>query len=163
MDEVGIMDYVKMLERYELQDETIMTFGAFSILWCQYEQAYFESNFNYKDLEKWVSSLECTKNIGFWYERIREETKQYMGYVNADSIQNRIFSVKNKGKPTYRDSIEKFLDGSEFCLIGCFLYIKRIRDNMFHGLKSVYSLDNQRSMINAICGMLNEVLENDHY
>lgn len=114
MDEVGIMDYVKMLERYELQDETIMTFGAFSILWCQYEQAYFESNFNYKDLEKWVSSLECTKNIGFWYERIREETKQYMGYVNADSIQNRIFSVKNKGNQHTEIRLKSFWMGLNF-------------------------------------------------
>lgn len=153
-----------LLERYEISEDTIITIGEFSILWCRFEQVYFSMNATSIKLSKLANQIQIDKKFSELYTSVKSNSIKYLGCTDELTIQNRIYSERNPGKDDERQHIYNFLNGnsSQTDWIGCLLYIQRIRNNLFHGLKELYSLNDQKEMFISICELLNYILVKEH-
>lgn len=149
-----------MLERYRIKDDMIKSVGEFSILWCQFEQCFFDADATTNKLQKWAESKDCDKELIAQCEKVKDATIEYMPEISKKAIQERIFSEKNHGTLEQRNIIYDFLT-KETTLIGCILYIYRIRNNFFHGLKDIYRLNDQNEMFVQINTLLNRILKKE--
>ena len=154
-----------LLERYCINEETIKTIGEFSILWCRFEEVFFDRNASFSKIREWSKKLIINDELRSLYDSVKLSAIKYLTVIDEESIQERIFSKQHPGKPFEIDPILDFLnpEGSKQDWIGCMIYIQRIRNNLFHGLKSIYSLDDQRNMFIEICKLLDYILKQHHY
>lgn len=150
-----------MLEQYDLNPDTIFIIGGFSILWCQFEQRYFDSEAKTRKLFEWANRQTINDIIIDLCSCVRNEANEYLGKMDMDSIRQRIYSETNQGSQEHRAQIHSFLenDDSETHFIGCMLFIQRIRHNLFHGLKGIYTLNSQKKMFDSINKLLDYILQ----
>lgn len=140
----NILDYVST--------KTISIIGEFSIWWGQFELIVFQNNLKTYDLIKWSNSIELDNtNINELCNDIRNRAVDFLTNINDCTIRDKLYSEKNNGNSTQRKLILDFLSNkSDNQFAGCMLFIERIRNNLFHGLKDIYSFNNQSEIFISI-------------
>lgn len=149
-----------LVERYGLNEGILISIGQFSILWCQFEQYFFDSDAKQWKIIKWAENYPVDEVLLACCENVRSSSSTYLCDTGMLTITNRIYSESNQGNEETQKFIYNFLNriDPETTLKGCMLYIQRIRDNLFHGLKAVYSLNDQKYMFDTINKFLNYIL-----
>lgn len=150
-----------MLEQYYgLEKETIYTLGEFSILWCYFEQKIFNSEANPSKMLNWARRQEFTFELITLCENIKEKAIIYLNGIDDTTIETRIYSLNRLPNDEHHKLISDFLKGNtDNSLLGCSLFILRIRNNMFHGIKDIFTLNDQREMFMGINAFLQFILE----
>lgn len=150
-----------MLEKYYgLKEETIYTIGEFSVLWCYFEQVIFNSEVNPFKMLNWAKRQELTSELIALCKNIKEKANIYLNDIDDATIEIKIYSVNRPPSDEHRKLILDFLEGeSDNPLLGCSLFILRVRNNMFHGLKDIFTLDKQREMFLGINEFLQFILK----
>ena len=147
---------IKILKE-NLSDDIVKEIGKFTILWAEFEKRYCNNDCNsvkiwdfansYQVDEKLLRNLSiCLKGRVDLYE---ESVNVYVRY-NLVPSGARIPSEKDLG------IIQNFIEKDSNLIVGAFLSIYRIRNNLLHGLKCLKELDNQIELFKA----MNNVLEN---
>ena len=154
-----------LIDRYGINNDTVSIIGEFSILWCRFEQVYFSMHVTSAKLIDLANQIQNDDELSSLYDSLKSTSVKYLQNTDAPIIMNRIFSERNPGKEQDREQIYEFLNGdsSNPNWPGCMLYIQRIRNNLFHGLKDIYSLDKQKEMFTSICKLLNYILDSDNF
>ena len=149
-----------MLEQYySLEKETIYTLGEFSILWCYFEQSIFNSEANPSKMLNWAKRQESTSELITLCENIKEKAIIYLNDLDETTIITRIYSENRPPNNEHRKLISDFLESNtDNPLLGCSLFILRIRNNMFHGVKDIFTLNDQREMFMGINAFLQFIL-----
>ena len=150
------------VERYYCELETIQIIGEFSILWCRFEQVFFGAKAFPGKVEEYSDSIVQSEENKQLYSSLKQAATDYLLSIDEGTIRSRIYSEENKGNENRRMHIYRFLNDESLDWVGCLLFIERIRDNLFHGLKDVYSLNHQKEMFIAICKLLDYFLKEVH-
>ncbi|MHB8130077.1 MAG: hypothetical protein ACYDEX_13875 [Mobilitalea sp.] len=143
-------------ENYEVEVDTVFTIGEFSIFWCQFEQVVFDAEANTIKILSWAETFEDSiidrGELTLLCANIRKYATKYLKNTEMATIQERVYSLKNQGNSTHQKLIYEFLNNSssEIHFLGCMLYIQRIRNNLFHGLKGIFTLNSQKEMFDSI-------------
>ncbi|MBB5336119.1 hypothetical protein [Pectinatus brassicae] len=83
-----------------------------------------------------------------------------MKHIDDQTIETRIYSENRQPNVQQKKLISDFLEGkADNPLPGCSLFILRIRNNMFHGLKDIYTLNEQQEMFIGINSFLKFILK----
>ena len=153
------------LDEYNISKATIESVGAFTILWCQFEQYKFDSNANTSKIKEYANTFDLDADLKTLVLAlaVKEESRRYLGTTDAERLKDRIYSEQNQGRPEDVQAVLDFLNvfSKRLNFTGCLLYIQRIRNNLFHGLKDIYTLDRQRKMIDAISELIYYLLNKD--
>jgi len=150
------MEKINLIEYWMLENETILEIGKFSILWGCFEWKYFDNN--------------CNKNkIDNYAKKINNENAELL--VLCYNIINKLRSLYNHDSNTIIERLHSGIMSSEIekCLktdcsdklsiIQGTLYIcYRVRNNMFHGEKCEFFLNEQKDLFKKINFLLNQLL-----
>jgi len=151
-------------KKHGIHNDTILAIGQFSVLWCWFEHDVFDTHLIPKDLKAWAKIYFYKKasdpQLKSLCESVRYSSKDYLGKIDEQLIRDRIYSPINQGKDDEHDAIHAFFEDN-FSLdyfIGCLLYIHRIRNNLFHGLKGLHTLNCQKEIFDSINALLIYIL-----
>ena len=146
----------EQINHYGIQTETIASIGQFAVLWGMVEEKYFDKCCTAPKLKK-TTVVNNTKSIVSFAEDIKKEMVTFFG---PREITNRlrprekeIVLVKNVSQFLENDEItddDKTLAAVYICY--------RVRNNMFHGEKAFWLLDQQKTLIDSCSRFLNELL-----
>ena len=154
------------LDEYYISKPTIEAVGVFTILWCQFEQYKFNTNASTPKIREYANTFDLSVDLKALVLAlaVKRESNIYLGTSDPERLRDRIYSAENRGKAEDVQAVLDFLDGfsKQLNFTGCLLYIQRIRNNLFHGLKDIYTLDRQRKMINAISELIYYLLNKDN-
>ena len=167
-------DHIKEYIAASIDEKTRLLVSDFAVLWNRYESELFDSNYTFNKLKKTNGVFDTKikdkinenvkKRVKSCYDRFiwyLSETRRYNvndAHVIADAFNIRIHGnndVKGYEFDNY-DDFEKlyrtpFIEKKYLFLL---LIVGRVRNNMFHGIKNVYFLD-ERADLFKIC---NEIL-----
>lgn len=156
MKEQTYIGYVHM------DNKTIFEVGRFSILWNIFEDVICNCNCNGAKI------LEVTQKITTAdpFIRLAEEFKKRaagLGCGVEDYVTTKIYPVQRARRSNLDIAdMEKVIEFINFdgtaVLEGGLLAIRRIRNNMFHGLKGHSELDGQIDLFKAVNTVLEEVI-----
>ena len=152
------------VNQYGISNETISVIGEFSILWCAFEREFFSNNATSAGIQHWAEHCPVTGDLLVLCEKLRTVSVEYLKIIDIHTIRYRLYSDKDNGKPERIELILQFLENSnEHSVVpGCFIFIQRIRNNLFHGLKDIHTLNDQKAMFQAICDILDYTLNTEH-
>ena len=150
----------KLYLKYGFQPETVTVIGEFTICWNQFELQYCETfakpqkilNLDFSQLADSLSPLVTTfkSELLLWFKLVNVA-------VDDDGVKRVMFSINNDGKQ-YRDGIVKYLSSDSTDINLCLLCIERIRNNLLHGLKDVYRLDEQAALLQSAVNILAKII-----
>ena len=126
----------------ELNEQTVMEIGKFTILWNIFEKEKWENDCNTDKLAKLVSR----RNTNINWQNLATTLTERRDLYNEDTPRyiNERLSLGRGIKEIEKICIRDFINSSgQTSLIGGLLAIYRIRNNMFHGLKDWTELDSQ--------------------
>jgi len=141
--------------------DVILEIGKFCVLWSIFENDKCDNDCNIEkllSLENSISDIDPDKITrlaislqGRVDMSLRGE--ELVGYIVEPE------KAKRKMPAEKRTKMGQFLasDGQE-SLAGCLIAIYRIRNNMFHGLKRLESLNSQIELFRAMNGVLEELI-----
>ena len=145
-------------ENYGVTAQTINAIGRFTINWFLFENQYLKNHASFDA----IYSL----NLGI-FDYSNEETdfkENLVGYLNTrysqideKAIMEALFTDDKKSEQIRR--ILSYLCNKEESINTCVFCIYRIRNNMFHGEKAIWSINNQLELIESATNLL-EVFTN---
>ena len=140
--------------------ETIEAIGCFTITWNLFEHNYMKN----KGSETAISELsfspideENTIVLNELIESFRRSLLDYYRFDQQVSDDHSIIEIFYHSKITGRShvlQIKDFLNFENSDLKACLYAICRIRNNLLHGEKDIYSIDGQRNIINTASEIL---------
>lgn len=151
------------LDRYGIQPETVQSIGTFSILWCQFEQAFFEKSAYPNKIVKWARANEADEAALELCRAVRTAAQDALE-LNADDSHDDagdlVFGEQYTGADKHQNLVIEFLLASdeEMLFGGCLLFIHRVRGNLFRGTEEIRGLDDQRGLFDAINVLLDACL-----
>lgn len=145
-----------LIKGVELEEETVLEIGKFTILWGLFEEKYCENGNTSNQLEDVYSQIPIAitlQNVFAQTLQNRREITRERNYVD-NGIH---YAAGRPTKKAHKDMMKAFVDKSldENTNIGCLLVIRRIRNNVAHGLKDIKDLNGQLTLFKA----MNDVLE----
>jgi len=142
-------------EKYGVSKQSLIKVGEFSVLWSLFEQRYFHSKADINEIEVFSSRVIIDALLQTKIINLQLSARDYLGVVDMDVVKDRVFSMDNPGSASHREAIFQYLSlSNQINLFGCLLFIYRIRNNFFHGLKDISRLDDQKDLF----GNINEIL-----
>ena len=133
----------------ELNIETVLEIGKFTILWNIFEKEKCRNNCNGDELAKLIcrkSTNQNWQNLAIALVRRRDLYRE-----NTISYINDGLSLGRGLKEIEKICIKDFINSNgQTSLIGGLIAIHRIRNNMFHGLKIWTDLDNQIELFKSL-------------
>ncbi len=154
------MGQIQYIKEHFVDEETILTLGTFTVLWAQFELEYCDKFASPSKIHDLMKEYHPNTKLCSLYVDIKTKALEYIGKYNKDTIAKRVYSTTNGGRPQYIARIKCFLETSDLDFDGCMLFIERIRNNLLHGEKDIYTLPEQKDMFDAINTLLNEILIN---
>ncbi len=148
-----------LVKNIQISEDTLIEIGKFSVLWNMLEKKFFNYNLGIAQIKEKI------KTISFDCESVRklkdaindrklalnvEKWKDYYDYHIEDENAHHLLEE-------YKSEIIDFIENNNNNTYGCLLFIYKIRNNLFHGLKDVYDLDNQVGLFRAINGVLEKI------
>ncbi len=150
-----------------IDDKIIFEIGKFTILWNMFEREC-KCNASTENIKEYLYdkvNKYDDKIFGDFVKTIKERAKKSCGgdnYLNTYILtklyptdDNRARVGRNEKKEEVPIVQKFFINSNKENMVGAFLAIKRIRNNMFHGLKEQFFLEFFES-INAV---LQKILE----
>lgn len=145
-------------------DETLSLVSDFAILWNLYEDELYGENYKPSKLKNMIGIFDIvnrddiTSDINLLFCRLKDyiASKHSFGYssvVNAFSI--RIGKDINESELRFIMQSDSCIDKLNFLL----LIAARVRNNMFHGIKGVYDLKNQKELFRVCNSVLKMAID----
>lgn len=158
---------------YVIDDSVLITIGEFATLWGMFESRYFYNDASGSKILSWpgldLFLLRDEEQLSFYAEKFRIQLLKWFehrGYqLSPGSVKAILLSKKaedilsSHGKRPEKleerlASIVAYLNGEYKDMHECLYCISRVRDNMFHGLKSAAYLDTQQELIQSASDVL---------
>lgn len=144
-------------------NETLSLVSDFAILWNLYEDELYGTNYNPRDLRDEISELgimnrdDIIHDIDLLFDRLK-------AYLNSKSIFNfrdviRAYSIRYKD--IHEGELENIMRGNNCIdkLNFMLLIAARVRNNMFHGIKGVCDLKNQKELFRVCNSVLKMTID----
>lgn len=147
--------------QYSLKEETIFEIGKFAILWNQFECLYCNTDCTIPRIKQIAKSIDINPHL---QKQLAEVLTSHDIYQEHLGIIELLYPENAKRSKLEYDetSITSFYkqQGDDPVLTeGCLLTIRRIRNNMMHGLKSIACLDVQIELFRAANAVLDDILK----
>ncbi len=146
------------IESHCIDNDTITSIGQFAVLWGMLEQEYFDKGCTNKKLQS-MSIASFNADMVARATEIKNNLVSYYGSV--DTVAEKL-CIRNGDKKAFYDKVIQLLEDRSIdekdrihaavCL--CF----RIRNNLFHGEKTFWVLNQQKGIIDSCSGFLNALL-----
>ena len=149
------------IKNVNLTREIIHQIGKFAVLWNVFEDEKCDNNCNNYKLQKIAESVTSINPI-----TLENFARALQGRVDilSNGIEEYVEYVLIPSDAHGRNSkhaveIKRFIESNgQESLAGGLMAIYRIRNNMFHGLKELSSLDGQIELFKAMNKMLEEIV-----
>lgn len=142
-----------------LKNETVLEIGKFAILWNCFEKEYCNNNCKAAVIREKANLIQIDIGTQAKFADVINKRRIKLGQSITEYITNGLHGENAHGSPeTDMNTMCKFLEKCgdyDELVCGCLLVIRRIRNNMMHGLKAVSELDKQIELFRSA----NEVLE----
>ena len=142
-----------------LKNETVLEIGKFAILWNCFEKEYCNNNCKAAVIREKANLIQIDIGTQANFADVLNKRRIILGQSITEYITNGLHGENAHGSPeTDMNTMCKFLEQCgdyDELVCGCLLVIRRIRNNMMHGLKAVSELDKQIELFRSA----NEVLE----
>lgn len=142
-----------------LKNETVLEIGKFAILWNCFEKEYCNNNCKAAVIREKANLIQIDIGTQAKFADVINKRRIKLGQSITEYITNGLHGENAHGSPeTDMNTMCKFLEQCgdyDELVCGCLLVIRRIRNNMMHGLKAVSELDKQIKLFRSA----NEVLE----
>lgn len=156
-----------------IDDSVLITIGEFATLWGMFESHYFDNDASGSKILSWpglnLFLLRDEEQIFFYAEKFRIQLVKWFDHqrysLSSGSVKAVLLSKKaeevlsSHGKrpeklEKHLESVVAYLKGENKDMHECLYCISRVRDNMFHGLKSAAYLDTQQELIQSASDVL---------
>ena len=147
----------------EVSTETVLEIGKFATLWNWFENAKCKNHCTVGKVSSVAEGLRLDRGLLVNFSNVLGHRVELLAGGNATKyVIERLDSTDPRKRLSSRDvsAIEGFIDmsgGEQDITRGALLAIYRIRNNMFHGMKGVWDLDNQIEIFRAANAILEEV------
>lgn len=154
-----------LINRADINEKTILEIGRFTILWNIFEDIKCDCNCTYEKIKNAVNSVNN-------YTPFRELRKEFENRAEmsrcciSDYVRTRLYPddvrarIHGQATNDYMPRVIEFLNSDgESVYDGALLAVWRIRNNMFHGLKSHQELNAQVELFKAMSAVLDEVIK----
>ena len=149
-----------------LRCETVESIGRFTIVWNLFEHHYMGNNAHeagiYKLPLSFIDDID-TPEINTLIENYRTAVRHYFNVdyrdLNDEMISRVFYPSRKSGR--YSSEIKDFFDYRNNSFKACLCSICRIRNNMLHGEKDVYSINYQIDIIIAATEILSYLVKDD--
>ncbi len=142
-----------------LENETVLEIGKFAILWNCFEKEYCNNNCKAAVIREKANLIQIDIGTQANFADVINKRRIILGQSITEYITNGLHGKNAHGSlETDMNTMCKFLEQSgdyDELVCGCLLVIRRIRNNMMHGLKAVSELNKQIELFRSA----NEVLE----
>ena len=142
-----------------LKNETVLEIGKFATLWNCFEKEYCNNNCKAAVIREKANLIQIDIGTQAKFADVINKRRIKLGQSITEYITNGLHGENAHGSPeTDMNTMCKFLEQCgdyDELVCGCLLVIRRIRNNMMHGLKAVSELDKQIELFRSA----NEVLE----
>lgn len=147
-----------LIKGYDLQNETVLEIGKFSILWNCFEHNWCGNNCNSDKIKSIVKSLQFDMEKQAQFADVLNKRRNWFGQLETDYVRDSLHP--SNARASTEDDMQIMLqflaqEGDDL-LCGCLLVIYRIRNNLMHGIKLLEELDGQIELFRAA----NDILEN---
>ena len=146
-----------------VDDETCSAIGHFSIIWAQFENYFFNNNYNANSSKGIIvrDSESISKEL---INNIKNALVKYGEEPNSEGCDwLKRLSVRDN-EPHYNQLILDFLKHNSLCkkeqILACIYIAARIRNNLLHGLKDFFTLNNQIEIFKSLYLFLKALIEN---
>ena len=144
----------KYINSTGIDDNTRRLISDFTILWNRYEKELYNNSYSPKKLRNTIEKYNysyCSILISNCFEEMTKYIEKKTKY-SADELSSYFNMRSNDIK---RDELERIMNGKNDIDKLCFLLLiaARVRNNMFHGLKELKELNNQRKLF-EICNIV---------
>ena len=158
--ETGLFDlFDEWNSLYGIQEDTVSAIGYFTIVWNMFENLYMNKHANEKKIIEDNYLIEMSESqdpdlnnlIGrYRIEALKSISKDEDSLNTSDIIQ--YFYHNSPGK--YISEYLSFFRGEDANLSYCLGSICRIRNNLLHGEKTIFSINQQKELIGAAADIL---------
>ena len=151
---------LNIIENYCIQNETITAIGQFAVLWGMVEEQYFDKFCKEQKIER-IEIVKVSDSTVALAKGIKTALISHYGVQNTNSIYEylRLRKTVSVASKIVRQFIEcEGCPEKEMVRAALFICF-RIRNNMFHGEKVFWCLNEQKELIDACSGFLNALLE----
>ncbi len=141
----------------EINDNTIMELGKFTVLWNMFEENFCSNNCNPSKIKEVASEILLNDEAIKEFADVLNKRRGLFQQEIIDYIKTGLYpNGAHQGKDEDNEMMQQFMkQNGEYINYGCLLAINRIRNNLLHGLKCVSELDNQIELFKAV----NKILE----
>lgn len=146
-----------------VDDETCSAIGHFSIIWAQFENYFFNNNYNANSSKGIIvrASESISKEL---INNIKNALVKYGEETNPEGCDWLAKLSVRDNEPHYNQLIQGFLDGDSLCkeyqILACIYIAARIRNNLLHGIKDVFTLDKQVEIFKSLYDFLQALIVN---
>lgn len=138
----------------DVKSNVVLEIGKFTMLWNLFELRFFGRNFRFEDIGK----INLYQKLSMDYLVIIKEAIFLKNKSNnIDDIIER-FSIRDNEKKYIIENNLVASDEPEKIIMLIILLIYRIRNNMFHGLKDIYSIEEQEELFKVASDFLERIL-----
>lgn len=164
------------INNYSYNKETILEIGKFAVMWNFFEYDKFNKECEVSKIKDYVAKLNITEELVAKCYDLRDKLRDYLMWheiVDVKTIWKKFYTKKKKVKNNdgswqlikpINDYVFEYLNNIPLkniqLLEGCLYVCLRLRNNLFHGVKLYYSLDDQIEIFKALNNLLEEILKN---
>ena len=147
---------------HRLREETVLEIGRFSILWSIFENQYCRMKCTSVVLAEIAPTLTIDPAARTRFAEVLRCRCGLQELLSADYVR---FSLHPSGSRLSSEDeqmrMQQFIEqsGNELTL-GCLLIVRRLRNNLMHGLKFPDELDGQLELFRAMNGVLEHLSRN---
>ena len=147
-----------ILKGNQIYEKTIFEIGKFSILWSMLENEIFGCHLKMSNIKDQINKMSYDEDSVRKLKIVINDRKLKLNVDVWKYTKDHLELPESNKLGDYKNDVINFIDNDEINIYGCLLFITKIRNNLLHGPKGVYDLDNQLELFKAI----NDVLENIH-
>jgi len=144
----------------QLKSKTIKIVAGFTLLWNLFEGFLCENNANVSTFEDITQDLKSTPKLE---KAVSKSITFYRARYVQDQEMKYIFNGLCFRNGDRKEHVKSVLKGDIFGIndkvLALLIIAYRIRNNLFHGLKSVYNWDDQAKNISEASRILSIILE----
>lgn len=142
---------------HRLREETVLEIGRFSILWSIFENQYCHMECTSSVLSKIAPELTIDLTARTRFAEALRRRCDLCELLAADYVHSSLHpSGARLSSEEEQTLMRQFIEQTGSALnLGCLLIIRRLRNNLMHGLKLPEDLDGQLELFRA----MNDVLE----
>ena len=144
----------------ELSEQEKMAIMDFALLWCFFESCCLRNNANMKQIREYVKNLPDVAVIALEVEEISFYFKARYTENGEYSYRYDHLHLEKSGNPP--EVAKMLLGGAAGCrevLIGCLAILYRYRNNLFHGEKWMYEIQEQQNNFERATSLLRWLMD----